>query len=183
MVGTRDLGILLGGKYDPLDIHLKAYCDAAFADELVSRYSTAGHVIFVAGGPIYWTSKRQTLVTLSITEAEFINLTPTGCSILWIKALLEELGYSQIAPQLLFTDSANAMAIALNPFEKQRTRHIDIRYKWVIDKVAKGEFVIQHVDTKNQIADGLTKGLQKESHANFVRFLNMTTLGQFENTL
>ena len=42
----------------------------------------------------------------------------------------------------IFTDSANAMAIALNPFEKQHTRYIDIWYKWVIDKVEKGEFVI-----------------------------------------
>ena len=68
------------------------------------------------------------------------------------------------------------MAIALNPFEKQRTRHIDIRFKWIIDRVKQGEFSIQHVDTRNQIADGFTKGLQKEGHMNFVRFLNMTTL-------
>ena len=152
---------------------MKAYCDAVFADDLISRYSTAGHVIFVAGGAIYWTSKKQTLVTLSTTEAEFINLTPTGCSILWIKALLTELGYPQKEPLLLLTDSANAMAIALNPFERQRTRYIDIRYKWIIDMVAKGNFLIRHVDTRNQIADGLTKGLQRENHSNFVRFLQV----------
>jgi hypothetical protein len=69
------------------NLDLKAYCDAAFTDGLVSRYSTAEHVVFnVVGGPIYW-------MTLSTTEAEFINLTPTGCSLIWIKCLLQELGY------------------------------------------------------------------------------------------
>ena len=53
LVRTCDLGIVLGSKYDPFDIDLKVYYDTAFADKLVSRYSTAGHVILVAGGPIY----------------------------------------------------------------------------------------------------------------------------------
>ena len=67
------------------NLDLKAYCDAAFADELVSQYSTAGHIVFVAGGPIYWISKKQTLVTsLSTTEAEFINLTP------WLLSYLDQ---------------------------------------------------------------------------------------------
>src|SRR5580700_2974952 len=115
LIGTKELGILLGGQYNPTDIDLKAYCDAAYADDLYTRYSTAGHIIFVAGGPIYWTSKKQTLVTLSTTEAEFINITPTGCSLIWIKSLLQELGYSRNTPELIFTDSANALAMALNP--------------------------------------------------------------------
>ena len=129
------------------NLDLKAYCDAAFA---VSRYSTAGHVVFVAGGPIYWISKKQTLVTLSTTEAEFISLTPTGCSLIWIKSLLQELGYLNQGRKLIFTDSANAQALAINPFERQRTRHIDIRFKWIIDKVKKQEFHLEHVGTEFQ---------------------------------
>ena len=134
------------------NLDLKAYCDAAFADELVSQYSTAGHIVFVAGGPIYWISKKQTLVTsLSTTEAEFINLTPwllSYCN--WIKSLLQELGYLNQGRKLIFTDSANAQALAINPFERQRTRHIDIRFKWIIDKVKKQEFHLEHVGTEFQ---------------------------------
>jgi hypothetical protein len=183
LVGTKELGILLGGQYTLENLDLKAYCDAAFADDIHTRYSTAGHVIFVAGGPIYWVSKKQTLVTLSTTEAEFINLTPTACSLIWIKTLLKELGYADESPKLIFTDSANALAIALNPFERQRTRHIDIRYKWIIDRVRKHEFELQHVDTGRQTADGFTKGLLKEKHQAFVRQLNMITLSEFRTLL
>jgi hypothetical protein len=118
-------------------------------------------------------------VTLSTTEAEFINLTPTGCSLIWIKSLLQELGYPSQKPQLIFTDSANALAIAINPFERQRTRHIDIRFKWIIDRVKKQEFAIQHVGTEFQVADGFTKGLLKEKHRAFVHQLNMLTLQEF----
>jgi hypothetical protein len=161
------------------NLDLKAYCNAAFADELVSRYSTAGHVVFVAGGPIYWVSKKQTLVTLSTTEAEFINLTPTGCSLIWIKSLLQELSYLNQELKLIFTNLANALALAINPFERQRTRHIDIRFKWIIDKVKKQEFSLQHVGTEFQVADGFTKGLLKDKHRGFVRQLNMLTLQEF----
>jgi hypothetical protein len=80
---------------------------------------------------------------------------------------------------VILTDSANAMAIALNPFERQRTRHTDIRFKWIIDRIKKQEFKIQHVDTAHQIADGLTKGLLREKHRAFVRQLNMMTLSEF----
>ena len=56
-----------------------AYCDAAYADNIYTCYSTIGHMIFVARGLIYYISKKQTLVTLSTTKAEFINLILTAC--------------------------------------------------------------------------------------------------------
>ena len=120
-------------------------------------------------------------MTLSTTEAEFINLTPTGCSLIWIKSLLQELGClnSNCAPQLIFTDSKNALAIAMNPFERQRTRHIDIRFKWIIDRVKRNEFSLQHVGTEFQVADGFTKGLLKDKHRAFVRRLGKLTLREF----
>jgi hypothetical protein len=149
---------------------------------MYTRFSTAGHIVFVAGGPIYWVSKKQTLVTLSTTEAEFINITPTACSLIWIKSLLRDLSYTDDLPKLIFTDSANALAIALNPFERQRTRHIDIRFKWIIDRVKGQEFKLQHVSTGKQIADGFTKGLMKDKHLAFVRQLNMIVLSEFRST-
>ena len=83
---------------------------------------------------------------------------------------------------MIFTDSANAMTIALNPFERQRTRHIDIRFKWVIDRLQKGEFELRHVDTTRQTADGFTKGLLKDKHKAFVRQLNIAFLSEFRTS-
>jgi hypothetical protein len=69
-------------------------------------------VVLADGGPLYWKSKKQTIVTLSSTEAEFINLTPAGLTAIWITNILKEAGFPQKKPFILFTDSANAQQIA-----------------------------------------------------------------------
>ena len=67
----------------------------------------------------------------------------------------------------------------LNPLNTARTRHIDLRLKWVIQDAQKGRFHLEHVDTAGMAADGLTKSLQKYKYAQFVRLLGMARfLGQ-----
>ena len=165
--------MVLGGKFSINDLGLHAYADAAFADDLATRFSTAGHIVYLAGAPVFWKSKRQTLVTLSSTKAEFINLTPTALSIIWIASMLGEAGYPQPYPSLMFTDSANARTVALNPRNPARTRHIDVKYKWVIQQVEQGKITVQHVPSEDMVADGLTKPLRKEKHLIFVRQLGL----------
>ena len=173
LAGTSSMALQLGGAEHGT---LTAFADAAYADEVGSRYSTAGHIVFLDKSPIAWQSKVQTLVTTSTTEAEFINLTPAGKTLLWIAHLLAELDI-KISPKILFTDSANAMSIVLNPLCTARTRHIDIKYKWIIDMVKKKMFDIAHVETDKMAADGLTKPFWKEKHLGFVRMIGLS-MGQ-----
>lgn len=103
LYGTKTLALCLGGKYGIHDMNLRVYADASFADDKATRCSTAGHVVMLADGPIFWKSKRQTLVTTSTTEAEFINMTPAGQSLIWFDSILEQLGLQQPRPLLMFT--------------------------------------------------------------------------------
>ena len=80
---TAQLALVIGEDYILEDLDLYKYRDANFADDLITRVSTGGHVTFLAGYPMTWKSKKQTIVTLSTTEAEFINLTPTIKSAQW----------------------------------------------------------------------------------------------------
>ena len=88
----------------------------------------------------------------------------------------------KISPRILFTDSANAMHTVLNPLCTARTRHIDIRYKWVIDMIKKKIFEIKHVEMDKMAADGLTKPLYqaryfwKEKHLGFVRMIGLSVI-------
>jgi hypothetical protein len=173
--GTKSYGIELGGHFAPNDMNLMAFGDASLADRLPTRHSTGGHVVFVAGGPVQWKTKKQTFVALSTTEAEFTNLTPTALSAKWVAKILEDCGAKQPLPTVLFTDSLNAYTTALNPLNKARTRAIDIRYKWVIEQVATKKIDIRHIDGVEMPADGLTKPLQREKHARFVTQLGMTS--------
>jgi hypothetical protein len=96
--GIVNLGIVLGGKCDLKTMNLYAVADAAHDDVLGTRHSTGGHVVFLANAPIYWKSKKLPLIIISLTEAEFCNLTPTGKSLKWIAGILSDLKYKQPTP-------------------------------------------------------------------------------------
>ncbi len=84
IAGTKSLGLRADGRQYISNLHLHIYGDASFVDDLLIRVSIGGHMVFLAGCPVIWKSKKQTIVTISITEAEFINLTPTAFNIKWI---------------------------------------------------------------------------------------------------
>ncbi len=160
---------------NPTNLHLRAYGDASFATDLITRASVGGHIVMINDCPITWKAKKQRLVTLSSTEAEFINLTPTALSLLWVATKLKDAGYEQNTPLLMFTDSANARAVALNPLNTARTYHIDVRLKWIIQRLAVGEFQLNHVGTNDMVADGFTKPFSGAKHAQFVKQLGLCT--------
>jgi hypothetical protein len=168
---TAKLSICLGGKLPDLRLNLHAFADAAFADDVLTRHSTGGHVIFFGGGPVHWKSRKQTMVTLSSTEAEFINLTPTGLAVKWITKILTEAGCPQDQPLIIFTDSANARKVVLNPLNSARTRNVDVHYKWIIQEVDRKVFKLEHIAGTEMVADGLTKPLGREKHAKFVKLM------------
>lgn len=171
--GTSYYSLIYGGKFPLSNLNLHAYSDAAHGDNVPSRKSTGGYVIFLAGAPVLWKVKKQSIVTISLTEAEFINLSPTGQALIWINSILDDLGIKQKAPLLLYTDSQNAQANALCPQSSQRTRNIDIRFKWVIERVKEGDFKLVRVESKKMVADGLTKGLNKDLHEKVLEGLGM----------
>ena len=116
--------------------------------------------VFLTGCPIVWKSEKQTIVTISTTEAEFINLTPATLSLKWVAQMCADAGYPQPIPLLVHTDSQNTRLAILNPLQTARIRHIDIRYKWINQEVAKGGIILEFVGTVAMKADGLMKSLR-----------------------
>jgi len=73
----EEFALIIGGlKYILEDLDLYVYRNASFTDDLITYMSIGGHIAFLAGCPVTWKSKKQTIVTLSTTEAEIINLIP-----------------------------------------------------------------------------------------------------------
>ncbi|KAK1779840.1 hypothetical protein QBC45DRAFT_324964 [Copromyces sp. CBS 386.78] len=177
LAGYPDLGIILGGRISPTDGHVdlqfRAYADASFADNIPDRKSTAGHVVFLTCGPIHWKSKKQSLVTTSTTEAEFVNLVPTAKSLEWIGSMLKDLGLGGNTNRVLYTDSENARNRVFNINIPARNRYIDVRYKWLVEQAEQKKLDLVHLAGDVMPADGLTKPLKADKHAKFVKLIGL----------
>ena len=75
-----------------MELGLQAFSDASFA-MVQSKHSQSGFVCFAAGGPIAWYSSKQPIITLSSTEAKYVELVTAARSVLSISNLFVELGY------------------------------------------------------------------------------------------
>ncbi|CAN6726700.1 unnamed protein product [Malus baccata var. baccata] len=140
-------------------LQLKAFSDADWAGDPNDRRSTTGMAVFLGNNPISWSSKKQLTVSRSSTEAEYRALSSTSAELDWIQQLLVFLQVPLSSPPVLFCDNLSAIALAFNPVQHQRTKHIEVDVHFVRERVAKKQLSVQFVSSKEQFADILTKGL------------------------
>ena len=129
--------------------------------------SRSGWIIFYAGCPVSWASKLQSQVALSTTEAEYIAMSQSLRNVIPIMGLLQEMREQNCndlctEPYVyckVFEDNSGALELARLPKLCPRTKHINVCYHHFREHVRKGLIKIFPVDTKDQIADALTKPL------------------------
>lgn len=150
------IGYKAGGSLNELVV----YCDADFANDTETRRSTTGYVMMYNGGPVSWCSRRQPLVTLSSTEAEFVSAAEACKVTLYVKQVIEEL--NDVKLKIVFKiDNTSAMKLISSNTLNRRTKHIDTRYHFILEKYQKGIFELEHCQSDMQTADLLTKPLHK----------------------
>ena len=157
-----------GGDLSPI-----GFVDADYAGDVDTRRSTSGYVFTMAGGPVSWSSKRQATVALSTTEAEYMSLTRTAQQVLWTYSFMSEVGLTREFPAILHGDNTSSIALTLNTKGHARAKHIDIRHHYIRERVSKGEIKVLHVPSEDNLADILTKPLQRITHQKLVRALKM----------
>lgn len=156
--GTLNLGL----KYQRTETGtLIGYSDADWAGDQDDRRSTTGNIFLLAGGAVSWLSKKQATVALSTAEAEYIALSQAAQEGVWLRRLLTELGMETTATVIL-EDNQGAIAIAKNPVDHARTKHIDIRYHYIRECVQNGQIQLKYCCTENMKADILTKPLPRQ---------------------
>jgi len=168
--GTLDAGIV----YSPPAGEFTAYSDADWAGDLDSRRSRTGYVVMMNNGSIAWRSTLQQTVALSTTESEYMALTEATKEVQWMRGFLKELHYGDHElPTTLSTDNQGALALANNPVNHSRTKHIDIRHHYVREAIADKSVWIQHVPTEMMTADSLTKALSRQKHDRCAQLMGM----------
>jgi hypothetical protein len=157
---TQDWAITYG-KAKSIDIQV--YGDANWGGDKNDRKSTTGYVVMLNNGPVSWTAHKQSTVALSTMEAEYMSLSDATREVLARIQLFQDLRVTFNTPTV-YSDNQGALAIAQNPVNYQRSKHIDIRYHFVRQAVQNGKVKIEYVPTSQQLADILTKPLGPLQH-------------------
>ena len=135
---------------------VRGYVGSDFIGDLDKRKSTTGNVFTLARGSVSWLSKLQTVVVLSIIEAEYMVATQACKEAIWIQRLMQELRHKQEKTPG-FCDNQSALHIARNPAFHSRTKHIGVQYHFVRKIVEEGKVDMQKIHTKENLVDILTK--------------------------
>ena len=145
-------------------LSLRGFSDADFAGCRLDRKSTSGTCQFLGSSLVSWSSRKQSSVAQSTTEAEYVAAASCCSQLLWMISTLRDFGLSFSRVPLL-CDSTSAISVAKNPVLHSKTKHIDVRYHFLRDHQEKGDIELCHVDTQNQLADILTKPLDQATFA------------------
>ena len=124
------------------------------------RKSTSGYVFLLGSGAVSWSSKKQPIVSLSSTEVEFIVAASCACQAVWLKGVFEKLGQNQDKPTIIRCDSSSAIKLSKNPVMHGRSKHIDVRFHFLLELTKAGTVELVHCSTEEQLADVMTKPLK-----------------------
>lgn len=144
------------------------YADSDWAGDELDRKSTTGYVFQVFENcVISWNTRKQNTVAASSTEAEYMALFEAVREAIWIKSLLNSIAIQIKQPIVIYEDNNSCICIANNPTNHKRSKHIDIKFHFTREQIAKKVIKLEHISTGNQLADIFTKMVQS------VKFLEL----------
>ena len=160
LASTKEEGLLItiSQKEHP-EAPIEIFADASYGGE--NSRSQSGTLVILYGTPIMWSSRRQDVVSMSITEAEYITCSEAAKDAQWIRQLLSEIG--KTTKPTLYTDNEAALKLTKTQTFHRRTRHIEHRYHYIRELVNQGSITITGIKGKNNPADPFTKLLPMSS--------------------
>ncbi|KAG8491630.1 hypothetical protein CXB51_014990 [Gossypium anomalum] len=150
--GTTDVCLQFGRTRDGVI----GYVDADFAGDLDRRRSLTGYVFTIGGCAISWKATLQTTIALSTTETEYMTITEACKEAIWFKGLFSELN-EDLQISTVFCDSQSAIFLTKDQMFHERTKHIDVRYHFVRDIMARGDIFVSKISTHENPTYMMTK--------------------------
>jgi hypothetical protein len=145
------------------DLSFIAYTNVDWASCIDDRRSTNGETFYLGECLVSWISKKQSLVSLSTTEAEYIATTTCCTQVLWMNQTLADIQVEYDEPIPIYWDNTSIINISKNPMMHSKMKHIPIKYHFIQEQVAEKNIRIEYVGTKEQVADIFRKLLPWEA--------------------
>jgi histone deacetylase 1/2 len=152
---------------------VSAFSDADWVGCPDDRRSTRGFVVFLGPNLISWCAKKQATVSRLSTEAEYKSLANATAEVMWIQKLFDELGIQHPCVARLWCDNIGATYLSANTVFHARTKHIEIDFYFVRERVAQKLLDIRWIHTDDQLADGFTKPIVAAKISKFRSNLNL----------
>jgi hypothetical protein len=150
------------------------YSDADWGANPNDRKSITSYAFLLGSAPISWASQKQKSMVLSSMEAEYMAAASATSQALWCQMLLKKLGFEQSGSIHLKMDNQSALAFAHNTGAQGCTKHIDIRYHFLHDKIELQEIVVSHYLDEDNLANIFTKALAQFKFNKFHKMLGMS---------
>lgn len=159
--GTMNMRIFY--KMSSQDKELKAYTDNDYAGDAEDRKSTSGYTFLLSSGAVAWSSKKQPIVTLSTTEAEFVAVTVCACQAVWMKRIPMVLGHEERDCISINCDNSSTIKLSKNPVMHGRSKHIDVRFHFLRNLSEVEVISLVRCASVDQVADIMTKPLKADA--------------------
>ena len=156
-------------------VDIIGFTDANWAGDIIERKPTSGYVFQLCRYTISWRSKRQEIIALSSTEAEYVALSFAAQELMGLRSFLKGLGYEQQF-KLFNEDNQRAIALSKNPDNHSLTKHIDVRYHYIRDLVEKKQNQVKNCPTNARLADLVTEGLPSPRFEELCQKLGITNV-------
>ena len=142
-------------------MELLAYTDSDYAGDLEDRKSTSGFLFVLSSGAVSWSLKKQPVVTLSTTEAEFITAASCACQAVWLRKMLEKLDHASAGTTIIYCNNSYTIKLSKNPVIHGRSKHIDVCFHFLRDLTRDGVVALLHCRSQEQLDDIMTKPLPR----------------------
>ena len=158
-------------------LEIIGYLDSNFVGCIDSRKSTSSCIYLLPGGAISWKSAKQELITSSTIAAEHIACYEPSNHGNWLKNFIINLKVVQgiERPLNLYCDNQSTVMFSNNNWSLKKSKHIDIKYLVVKERVQNDQLSIEHISTNSMVADPLTKGVPASVFREHIAYMGLTS--------
>lgn len=160
------------GREEP---NIKLWSDADWAGDTDDRHSFTGTIAALGGNIFDWKASKQKCIATSTMEAEYIAMSNAAKEANWLQMFIKELQLEKWIgiPYELFCDNRAAIDFAKNRIERSKTKHIDIAFHNVREKIDNGVLILNYVPSVSNVADILTKAMSRKGYEEHIERLGL----------